>query len=89
MPFTRFGASAKEFLRLAEYAKKFEFLEIDIEKAFRLVFNENLREIAGISPCQHRELRVSCGDTSIHHFQRTSEEEGWKILRLNDMAHLA
>jgi len=48
--------------------------------------NVFLREIAGIPPCQHRKLRVSCGDTSIHHFQRTPE--GWKILRLNDVAHL-
>jgi len=37
MPFTRIGASAKEFLKLAEYAQNFELLEIDLEKAFRLV----------------------------------------------------
>lgn len=49
--------------------------------------NVFLREIAGISPCRFRKLRISCGDTSIHHFQRTPE--GWRILKLNAVAHLA
>lgn len=48
--------------------------------------NAFLREIAGIPMHRHRELRVSCDDTSIHHFQRT--REGWKVLRLNDAIHL-
>lgn len=44
----KFGASAKEFGRLGDYAKNFDLLEIDLEKAVKLGFGpiENIVEKA-------------------------------------------